>query len=86
MPISLKWRVTYRIGVHSIADSFSCQCHVSTKAIRYGVNSAPSSLHKLRLLEVCDSRFSDVYQAKLPHFSLSTFSMNETHTSILSEC
>ena len=38
-----------------------------------------------RLLGVCDSRFSHVYRAKLPHFILSTFSMNETHTSRISD-
>ena len=34
---SLKWRVTYRIGVHSVPDSFVSS---RNKVTRYGVNTA----------------------------------------------
>ena len=74
---SLKWRVTYQIGVHIIADSFSCQCHVSTKSypvqceLGQWISAASSPLSG-----GCDSPFSHVHRKKLPHLSLRTF-LNE---------
>ena len=83
---SLKWRVTYRTGVHTIADSFSCHCHVSTKSHSVQCElgqwiSAASSRHKLprettSLSGVRDSRFLHVYRKNLLHFSLRAF-LNE---------
>ena len=48
---SLKWRVTYRIGVPAIPDSFSFR-H-GNKAVRYSMNIY--SLSSLKFLEVINN-------------------------------